>query len=347
MSLKLSKKKSKQPNYFSHDFIITNHGDICSIAAMVFVVGLLFKGTTPLAAKFILMQHNVSDTPINGRMLYHNGLYDLCACIFYIIVVIVLHAIIQEYLLDKLSKRMGMMKGRLSKFNHVSQTAIFLAFSIYYICSIIYQDGMFKSISDLWEGYPHTPVSLWTKFFFVFQISYWAHNIPELYFQKVKKEDIVTRITPSIFFLIGISAAYSMNFIKIAILILLIQYSSDFVFYFTRATELALKTNVARIGFSIWNTIFIPARIIIICLTFLTLQYGLSRVSKSTISIPTGDFNTRLIRLNCLVFVFLSQAWMMWVFVNYHLKKRREKVPTKSTKMNVISNQDKKKKKIG
>ena len=86
------RKKGKNPPILSHEFIITNHGDIVSCICMVFMVGLMFQvgvlpiklidrferlsyqlffvpsqSTNKLAAVFIAPQHNITRT-INGKL---------------------------------------------------------------------------------------------------------------------------------------------------------------------------------------------------------------------------------------------------------------------------------------
>ena len=43
---------------------------------------------------------------------------------------------------------------------------------------------------------------------FLLQIAYWLHIFPELYFQKVKKEDMPARIQYTCLYLFFIAAAY-------------------------------------------------------------------------------------------------------------------------------------------
>lgn len=52
---------AKSPPIFSQEFIIQNHADIVSCVAMLFVVGLLFQVTSPLATLFITLQYNSTD----------------------------------------------------------------------------------------------------------------------------------------------------------------------------------------------------------------------------------------------------------------------------------------------
>jgi len=57
-----SRKNTKTPPIFSQEFIIHNHADIMSCVAMIFVAGLMFQVTAPLASIFVVLQHNVTET---------------------------------------------------------------------------------------------------------------------------------------------------------------------------------------------------------------------------------------------------------------------------------------------
>lgn len=60
-----SRKSTKNPPILSQEFIIQNHADIMSCVAMLFVAGLMFQITFPLASMFVITQHNV--TEVNPR----------------------------------------------------------------------------------------------------------------------------------------------------------------------------------------------------------------------------------------------------------------------------------------
>ena len=104
---------NKNPPILSHDFIIQNHADIVACIAMVFVVGLMFQVTSPFASLFIALHHNIS-IPISGPagahelVFYTSGVKDIPAIFFYLLIAIVMHQIIQEYLLDKVNELLAM-----------------------------------------------------------------------------------------------------------------------------------------------------------------------------------------------------------------------------------------------
>ena len=106
----VKRKSSKNPPIFSHEFVIQNHADIVACVAMVFVVGLMFQVSSPLASLFIALHHNVT-VPVEvqaGQIqdvtYYAAGIKDFPAIFFYLLIAIVMHQIIQEYLLDRVNR---------------------------------------------------------------------------------------------------------------------------------------------------------------------------------------------------------------------------------------------------
>jgi translocating chain-associated membrane protein 1 len=104
---------SKSPSYFSHEFIIQNHGDIATCACMIFILGLMFQTTTPLASSFIAPKYNLTELENNTLqtpVLYTYGPKDFCLLFFYTLSSIVFHAIVQEYILDVRLRRFFSIK---------------------------------------------------------------------------------------------------------------------------------------------------------------------------------------------------------------------------------------------
>ena len=100
VSVKRKPGSGKAVPYLSHEFVIQNHGDIVTCVFMVFIVGLMFQVTAPLASLFVVPQHNATEIVPQKATLYTYGLKDLSLTIFYTLSVIIFHAIIQEYVLD-------------------------------------------------------------------------------------------------------------------------------------------------------------------------------------------------------------------------------------------------------
>ncbi|CAL1280330.1 unnamed protein product [Larinioides sclopetarius] len=339
---------TKNPPIFSSEFFIQNHADIVSCIAMVFVIGLLFQVSAPLASVFVVMHHNVTEAlEPTDTVLYTYGRQDICVITFYFLIAIVMHAILQEYALDKLNRKLHLSKMKHSKFNESGQLLVFYLISLIWGGDIILRDGYLLNISKLWQDYPHNEMTFMFKFYFIVQLAYWLHCYPELYFQKVKKDEMKPRIIYTTLYLVFLSAAYVLNFTRIAICLSVLHYLVESVFHTARLLYFAEKTKAASYGFTIWNGLFVFVRLGSITLSVLTFWYGLSQQqSTSVMDIANGNFNTQLIRINSLVAVCLLQAWMMWNFINFHLKRMRERAAQiASSKKKALAKKEKKLKK--
>jgi len=322
-------KSNKNPPIFSHEFVIQNHADIVSCIAMVFIIGLMFAATNPIAILFVALQHNYTMDATEeggdvGPTLYSYGKRDFFTGFFYFLIVIVVHAVIQEYLLDKINRRMHLSKVKHSKFNESGQLMLFYAASAGWGVDILVREGQMTSISSLWEGYPHVFMPFILKFYFICQLAYWVHCFPELYFNKIKKEEMFGRIQYASLYLIFIAAAYALNLTKIALCLLVIHYTVEFIFHLSRLLYFSEKTDLANTGFMVWKMLFVLVRLGSITLGVLTFWYGLEQVESSETSYTEGDFNTKVVRINCLAALCLLQAWMMWNFITFHLRRARE-----------------------
>ncbi|VDO43852.1 unnamed protein product, partial [Onchocerca flexuosa] len=125
--------KKTSPPFLSHEFIIQNHGDIMSCLLMIVVIGLLFQGTSAFASIFIVPQYNDTFPLIvdsEPQAYYRTGPKDIAAVAFYTIGWITLHAILQEYVLDKLQRKLHLSKTKMSKFAESGQLFVFALYSV-------------------------------------------------------------------------------------------------------------------------------------------------------------------------------------------------------------------------
>jgi len=329
------KKKTKNPPFFSHEFVIQNHADIVACVAMVFVVGLMFQVSSSLASVFIVMQHNttasVETMPgvFQDLPFYTAGIRDIPALFFYLLISVVMHAIIQEYLLDKVNKKLHLSKVKYNKFNESGQLLAFYLVSLFWGGDLILRENLL-SVSSIWEGYPHNNMTFLFKFFFIIQISYWLHIFPELYFQKTKKEDMPAKIQYAVLYLAFIVASYAFRFTRLALVLLVIHYLSEAVFHICRILAYSEKTSISNKLFKLGDLLFVLARFSSVILSVLTFWFGLAKLptEQQNLDISGGNFNTGLIRLNSLIAVCFLQAWLMWNFIVFQFKRMRE---TKNT----------------
>lgn len=69
------------------------------------------------------------------------------------------------------------------------------------------REDLLLNITSLWKEYP-APLTFSSKLFFIGQLAYWLHCYPELYFQRIKKEDIPPRVVQATIGLLFTLAAY-------------------------------------------------------------------------------------------------------------------------------------------
>lgn len=127
------------------------------------------------------------------------------------------------------------------------------------------------------------------------------------------------------FYLVFIAAAYILNLNRVALFILVLHCAVESVFHLARLIYFSDKIEVANSVFMVFNVLFVLVRLGTITLAVLTFWYGLQQTGQDSLDFATGNFNTKLVRINCLAATCLLQAWMMWNFITFHLKRLREK----------------------
>uniref|UniRef100_A0A1A7Y1I5 TLC domain-containing protein n=1 Tax=Iconisemion striatum TaxID=60296 RepID=A0A1A7Y1I5_9TELE len=231
------RKKNKSPPVLSHEFVIQNHADMVSCLAMIILLGLMFEVTAKFAIMFITVQYNVTqglDEISEPTNLYQYGPKDVATVFFYLLIAVILHALIQEYILDKINRRLHLSKTKHSKFNESGQLAAFYLFSFIWGCSILTSEDFATNPTFLWEGYPHTHMVFQVKFFYICQIAYWLHALPELYFQKVRKEDIPRQLYYICLYVVHITGAYVLNLHRLGLVLLVPHYLVELLFHASR-----------------------------------------------------------------------------------------------------------------
>ncbi|KAL3041041.1 hypothetical protein OYC64_011926 [Pagothenia borchgrevinki] len=342
----IRKKTTKTPPVLSHEFVIQNHADIVSCVAMVFLLGLMFEVTSKFAVLFITVQYNVTistsgpeETPVNH---FHHGIKDLATTFFYMLVAIIMHAIIQEYVLDKINRKKHFSKTKHSKFNESGQLSAFYLFSSGWGASILMSENLLSNPVSLWEGYPHTLMPFQMKFYFICQLGYWLHALPELYFQKTKKEDIPRQLVYIFLYLVHIAGAYILNLNRLALVLLVLHYVVELLFHMSRLVYFSNETRQS--GFTLWAVLFVLCRLLTLSLSVLTVGFGLATSENQGFDLSAGNFNVIFVRITVLAAICLTQAFMMWKFINFQLRRWREHGLTQNLKKKQVPAKSKSKK---
>ena len=261
----------------------------------------------------------------------------------YTLICITIHAVWQEYVLDKLCKKLHLSKSKNAKFFESGQLILFYAASV--VCGVILfkRETYFQpGLEYLWGDYPHIGMTTWTKLYFIIQLSYWLHNYPELYLQKVRKEDISTRIIYTSLYIITILYGYLTRFWRISLVLLTIHYFIEIFYHSSRLAHFYATTkpnshtakSISTNLFKIWNFVFIFDRLVSVVLIWLTFWFGLKSSSVNKISFTSipltnsndnnntlhesvlvPNFNTPTIRLFTLVTTVALQFWLVWKFI--------------------------------
>ncbi|CAA18770.1 Translocating chain-associated membrane protein [Caenorhabditis elegans] len=333
--------KKPQPPILSHEFIIQNHGDIMSCVVMVFIVGLMFPLTHSLSSLFIAPQYNGTYTvaveqgqerEVHG---YLSGILDLPAIFFYSVCWIVVHAVVQEYGLDKISKKTHLSKVSTFKFGESFHQMFFTVYSIahaFYIVSERLED--FSEVKSVWLGYPteHRVMSAAYKLYFIFQISYWIHQFPEFYLQKLKRDEIRQKSVQAILHIAFISIAYFFNFTRVGLALITLEYITQLIFHIARFAHFVGRKGLSDPAFKLFNGSFVLVRLGSIIIAVMTFWYGLRQAESPFVDISAGNFNTAVIRLNVLLAVVLLQLFLLYSFVVFHMGRFRESNAKKEKK---------------
>uniref|UniRef100_A0A8C9SR21 Translocating chain-associated membrane protein n=1 Tax=Scleropages formosus TaxID=113540 RepID=A0A8C9SR21_SCLFO len=339
----IRKKNNKNPPVFSHEFVIQNHADIVSCVAMVFLLGLMFEVTSKVAVLFITVQYNVTISSNETTLNYfHHGLKDLATVFFYMLVAIIMHAIIQEYVLDKINRKMHFSKTKHSKFNESGQLSIFYLFSCVWGASILTSENLLSNPVSLWEGYPHTLMPFQMKFFYISQLGYWLHALPELYFQKTKKEDVPRQLVYISLYLVHIAGAYILNLNRLGLVLLVLHYFVELLFHVSRLVYFSNENRQS--GFTVWAILYVLGRLLTLSLSVLTVGFGLAGAEQQGLDLAAGNFNVLFVRVTVLAAICATQAFMMWKFINFQLRRWREHAQQQAQKKKPVSVKSKAKK---
>uniref|UniRef100_A0A673GAE0 Translocating chain-associated membrane protein n=1 Tax=Sinocyclocheilus rhinocerous TaxID=307959 RepID=A0A673GAE0_9TELE len=343
----IRKKNNKNPPMLSHEFVIQNHADIVSCVAMVFLLGLMFE----YVIVFSSINYNILENVFDEKLIiitvnyFHYGLKDVATVFFYMLVAIIMHAIIQEYVLDKINRKMHFSKTKHSKFNESGQLSAFYLFSCLWGANILVSENLLSNPVSLWDGYPHTLMPFQMKFYYICQLGYWLHAIPELYFQKTKKEDIPRQLVYISLYLVHITGAYVLNLNRLGLVLLVLHYFVELLFHLSRLIYFSNEDR--QTGFTVWAVLFVLGRLLTLSLSVLTVGFGLAGAEKQGLNLAEGSFNVLVVRVTVLAAICTTQAFMMWKFINFQLRRWREHAQTQTLKKKSSSSKSKSKKANG
>lgn len=315
---RIGTSSKSSPKILSIEFLLQNHADIVGTIIVVIILGLIFEPSSKYATKFVALQHNTTDPVISFEtglpMQYSYGINDIFCVLFYCLVCIVAHGVIQQYLLDKSARKLHLSKIKHSKFNESGQLLIFYSLSLVWALELLRRDRTAKQTFIEFIGGPQDEMSYGVKLYFVVQIAYWLHCFPEFYLQRIRKEEISQRAFYVCLYLISFLGAYLFTITRITLVLAVLHYAAEATFHSARLLYFKQSIDLYPLAFKIWNVIFVAARLISITLSILVLALGLgSRTFPATSSS----------RFTILAIIFALQIHLMWKYLLFLLNRMR------------------------
>lgn len=260
-------------------------------------------------------------------MLYSYGINDFFCVLFYCLVCIVAHGVVQQYLLDRSARKLHLSKIKHSKFNESGQLLTFYILSLVGALEIFRRERSTKlSISETIGG-PQDEMTYGVKLYFIVQIAYWLHCFPEFYLQRVRKEELTQRAFYVSLYLASFLGAYLFNITRFSLILVVLHYASEATFHLARILYFRQTNDLHPLIFRIWNVLFVAARLISITLSVLILALGLgSKVNPATSEgQPTISHILSSVTLRFLILgvIFALQIQLMWTYLVFHLGRMR------------------------
>ncbi|KAG9509151.1 Translocating chain-associated membrane protein 1-like 1 [Fragariocoptes setiger] len=321
------------PKVLSVEFMLQNHADIISIIIVCIAVGLIFEPTSRYSSRFVNLHHNSTDPLIaretNLPMLYNYGLNDMFAIFFYGLVCLVTHGVIHQYLIDRVTRKLHLSRIKHAKFHESGQLLAFYVISLIWAIELLRREHL-TSLSALWANYPveHRDMTYGFKLFYIIQIGYWVHYIPQVYLQllqKMPREQMAPRLSYAATYIFFIAAAYLLNFTRLTLCLLFVHYIAEATFHISRLLYFSQREDLSTKTFKLWSVLFIASRLVSITLSVLAFGFGLAQQESANHSpFVDGNFNCLFIRSFCLGATCSLQAGLLWRFIVFHLKRRRE-----------------------
>ncbi|XP_037364153.1 translocating chain-associated membrane protein 1-like 1 [Talpa occidentalis] len=318
------KKSAKNPPVLSQEFILQNHADLVACLGMFFVLGLMFEGTAEVSIVFITLQHSVSAPGAQGpaseaRSLYQYGVKDLATVFFYMLVVIILHATLQEYVLDKFNRRMQFPKAKQSRFNESGQFSAFYLVSCVWGTFILASEDCLADPALLWRARAHRVMTFQMKFFYIAQLAYWFHAFPELYFQRTKKQDLPRQLVYIGLHLFHIAGAYLLYLNHLGLLLLMLHYFVEFLSHI--CDLLYFSDDRYQKELSLWAVVFILGRLVTLMVSAVTVGFHLAGAQSPGPDALAGDVNVLAAKIAVLASSCTIQAYITWNLFSAQLQR--------------------------
>lgn len=129
-----------------------------------------------------------------------------------------------------------MSKSKLAIFSNSGQLSVFYLISAGWGLDIAIKEHFIPDIARLWSDYP-APMTFLAKLYIIIQLAYSLHELPELYFQRVKREEVVEKAVASTVGLLLVAVPYFLNFNRLLVCLLVLHHISELVFHVAQLVQ--------------------------------------------------------------------------------------------------------------
>lgn len=148
-----------------------------------------------------------------------------------------------------------------------------------------------------------------TKCYLILQLAYAIHEIPELYFQRAKKEEYLSKASFSLAKFVLIAVPYFLNFNRLLICLLVLHYVLEVVLHTSQLIQAVDKDEKFSKAIKLVSNVnLLLSRLGSIILSVLTLWYGLASGEQKELDVKAGYFNIAPVRLSLLGSIFILQV---------------------------------------
>ncbi|KAM7143280.1 translocating chain-associated membrane protein 1-like 1 [Molossus nigricans] len=312
--------RRRQPPVLSHEFVLQNHADLAACVGMFFVLGLLFERTAEASFVFLTLQHGVpapAEAP-PPRARYRYGARDLATVFFYSLVAVLVHATLQEYVLDRVARRLQLPRARQGRFHEAGQLGAFYLVSCVWGAAVLLAEGCLAEPARLWRAPPAT-MTFRTKLFYVAQLAYWCHAVPELYFQRTRPQDLPRQLVYIGLHLFHIAGAYLLYLHHLGLLLLTMHYVVELLTHVRHLVHLG-DGRPPR-GAALWAVAFILGRLGTLVVSVLTVGLHLAGGQARNLDAATGDVSVLAAKIAVLLSSCTIQAYVTWDLCSAQLQR--------------------------
>uniref|UniRef100_A0AC35TYP7 TLC domain-containing protein n=1 Tax=Rhabditophanes sp. KR3021 TaxID=114890 RepID=A0AC35TYP7_9BILA len=292
------------PDLFTFDYIVKNHGDLAGVLCLCTVIGLIFD-----VSLFIFFHYGAG---YPKPYIYETGPKDFFNVAFFVAIWIFINCNLSNYFLEKLNRRNHYSKNSCYKFLDSCLLFVFYTYSTIHTLFIIYYEESIWKMTSIYvdQSDKENVMSINIKAYSVIQMAFWFHHIPETLLQGNKCSRAVEKMMHSIGYLILIVGCYFLNYIQVYIVLITLHYIAQSGYHISRIQSYFGRLDRERFCLKCWSYFFPLVTVISFMISVIMLWQGLGKKEVSENIYDEGEYkfsNAVLFLATCL-FLFWNES---------------------------------------